>query len=97
VAIPDTDIRRFVQAMRLAQAELDRRPDEYLHYLWREVPRLEKLFQARIDPRRIRTSPRIVCTPFDAGEFARTLAWIDERGLSRRMVTRDYASLAVHA
>ena len=31
--IPDTDIRRFVQTMRLAQDELDRRPDDYLHYL----------------------------------------------------------------
>ena len=80
--------------MRLAQDELDRRPDDYLHYLWREVPRLEKLFKASIDPRRIIASPRIVFTPFDASEFARTLEWIDERGLSRRMVTRDYASLA---
>jgi hypothetical protein len=97
VAIPDTDVRRFVQAMRLAQDELDRRPDDYLHYLWREVPRLEKVFQAPIDPRRITASPRIVFTPFDAGEFARTLEWIDERGLARRMVTRDYASLAAHA
>ena len=53
--------------------------------------------KANIDPRRIIDSPRIVFTPFDAGEFARTLEWIDERGLSRRMVTRDYASLAAHA
>ena len=94
--IPDTDIRRFVQAMRLAQDELDRRPEDYLHYLWREVPRLEKLFKARIEPRRITNSPRIVFTPFDAGAFARTLEWIDERGLSRRMVRREYASLAAH-
>jgi hypothetical protein len=86
-----------VQAIRLAQDELDRRPDDYLHYLWREVPRLEKLFQASIDPRRISTSPRIVFTPFDVEEFARTLEWIDECGLSRRMVTRDYASLAARA
>ena len=50
VAIPETDIRRFVQAMRLAQDELDRRPDDYLHYLWREVPRLEKLFRATRRP-----------------------------------------------
>jgi hypothetical protein len=68
-----------------------------LHYLWREVPRLEKLFKTCIDPRRMTTSPRIVFTPFDASEFARTLEWIDARGLSRRMVTRDYASLAAHA
>ena len=95
-AIADTDIRRFVQAMRLAQDELDRRPDDYQHYLWREVPRLEKLFKARIEPQRITASPRIVFAPFDAGEFARTLEWIDERGLSRRMVTRAYTSLAVH-
>jgi hypothetical protein len=96
-AIPDTDIRRFVQAMRLAQDELERHPDDYLHYLWREVPRLEKLFKARIEPRRITASPRLVFTPFDAGEFARTLEWVDARGLSRRMVTRTYASLAAHA
>jgi hypothetical protein len=96
-AIPDADIRRFVQAMRLAQDELDRRPDDYLHYLWREVPRLEQVFQAPIDPRRITASPRMVFTPFDAGAFARTLAWMDERGLARRMVTRDYTSLAAHA
>ena len=85
-----------MQAIRLAQDELDRRPEDYLHYLWREVPRLEKLFKVTIDPRRITASPRIVFTPFDAGEFARTLELIDERGLSRRMVTREYASLAVH-
>jgi hypothetical protein len=93
-AIPEPAIRRFVQAIRLAQDELDCRPEDYRHYLWREVPRLEQLFQARIDPRRIIASPRIVFTPFDASEFARTLAWLDERGLSMRMVTRDYARLA---
>jgi hypothetical protein len=96
-AIPDADIRRFVQAMRLAQDELDRRLDDYVHYLWREVPRLEKVFQAPIDPRRITASPRLVFTPFDAGEFARTLQWMDERGLSRRMMTREYTSLAAPA
>ena len=95
-AIPEADIRRFVQAMRLAQDELNCRPDDYRHYLWREVPRLEQLFQARIDPRRIITSPRIMFTPFDPSEFARTLAWMDERGLSRRMVTREYARLAAY-
>ena len=93
-AITDTDIQKFVHAMRLAQDELDRRPADYRHYLWREVPRLEQLFDARIDPGRIVESPRIVFTRFDPAEFARTLEWIDERGLSRRMVARDYASLA---
>jgi hypothetical protein len=53
--------------------------------------------QPRIDPRRITASPRIVFTPFDASEFARTLEWIDARGLSRRMVTHAYVSLAAHA
>ena len=70
--IPDTDIRRFVQAIRLAQDELDSRLEDYLHYLWREVPRLEKLFKAPIDPRRI-TANRALCSPRSMlHEFART-------------------------
>ena len=69
--IPDTDIRRFVQAIRLAQDELDSRPEDYLHYLWREVPRLEKLFKA-LSTRGGSPPVRALCSPFDAGEFART-------------------------
>ena len=95
-AVPEEDIQSFVGAIRKAQEELDRNPSDYIHYLWREVPRLESLFDTRIDIRNIVYSPRVVFEPFNPEEFNRTLRWIDERGLSQRMTSREYNALAVH-
>src|SRR5262245_3363250 len=57
------------------QDELDRRPDDYGHCLWREVPRLEQLLDARIDPQRIVESRGPSSPRFDPAEFAWTLEW----------------------
>jgi hypothetical protein len=90
----EPDVRRFVRAIGRAQEELDRNPGDYLHYLWRELPRLEALFATTIDVHKISYVPRVVFEPFTPEEFDRTVRWMDEHGLSRRMVSRDYAALA---
>lgn len=92
----ESDMHKFARAMRKAQAELDRNAGDYLHYLWREVPRLEDLFRTPIDVHKIIYSPRVIFEPFTEKEFAATVRWMEERGLSERMACRDYGSLATH-
>jgi hypothetical protein len=93
-ATPDA-MQKFSGALRKAQAELDRNGRDYLHYLWREVPRLEDLFHTTIDVHRITYSPRVVFERFTEEEFAATLKWMEERGLAARMGSRDYDRLAL--
>jgi len=95
-SVPEEDIKKFAGAIGMAQEELDRNADDYYHYLWREVPRLEKLFGTEIDVRKIRHSPPVVFEPFNQQQFDDTLRWMDERGLSERMESREYASLVAH-
>jgi ABC-type nitrate/sulfonate/bicarbonate transport system substrate-binding protein len=70
------DVRRYFQALRRAQRDIDLRPELYTHYYAEEFP---VRFHAAMDTRRWGPGERIVFEPYSRQVFEDSFAWIAER------------------
>jgi hypothetical protein len=83
------DVRKYFRALRLAQRDIDLRPDRYTHYYTKEFP---ERFHADMDTRRWGPGERIVFEPYTRATFEESFAWIAERGIfpEGQMGSGDY-------
>jgi hypothetical protein len=83
------DIRRYFHALRLAQRDIDLRPELYTHYYKNEFP---DRFHAVMDTRRWGPGERIVFEPYSKEVFEQSFDWIAEHKIfsDAGMGTGDY-------
>jgi len=67
------DVRRYFAALRLAQRDIDLRPERYTHYYKNEFP---DRFHALMDTRRWGPGERIVFEPYSREVFEESFGWI---------------------
>lgn len=72
------DVRKYFEALRLAQRDIDLRPELYTHYYRKEFP---ERFHAAMDTRRWGPGERIVFEPYTKEVFEESFRWIAERGI----------------
>ncbi|MCC2096533.1 MAG: hypothetical protein KDJ29_06555 [Hyphomicrobiales bacterium] len=76
--VGEDDVRRYFEALRMAQAEIDRMYQPYLHYYLKELPeRHAKL----VDVRRFGPGERIVFEPYSREMYETTHHWVEERSI----------------
>jgi hypothetical protein len=73
-----SDLRKFFNALRKAQRDIDLRPELYTHYYRREFP---ARFLHEVDTRRWGPGERIVFEPYTKEVFEESFQWIKERGI----------------
>jgi len=61
-----------------AQMDLDLEPERYKHFYLNEVP---DRYRSALDVRRFSTGERVVFLPYSDETYAKTQAWIHERGI----------------
>jgi hypothetical protein len=83
------DVRRYFRALRLAQRDIDLRPERYTHYYKNEFP---DRFHAMMDTRRWGPGERIVFEPYSKEVFEESFDWIARHGIfaADGMGTGDY-------
>ena len=74
---PD-DLRKFFNALRRAQRDIDLRPDLYTHYYKNEFP---ERYHARMDTRRWGPGERLVFEPYTKEVYDETFRWIADHGI----------------
>lgn len=93
---PETDLddtEKYFEALRLAQGEIDLRPERYKHYWLKEMP--EDL-RAIADVRRFGPGERIVFEPYTREMFDRTHEWMATWDLfDTTTPSRDFADAVV--
>jgi hypothetical protein len=67
------DLRKYFEALRRAQRDLDLRPELYTHYYKKEFP---ARFHAQMDTRRWGPGERIVFEPYTREVFEESFEWI---------------------
>ena len=67
------DVRKFFNALRRAQRDLDLRPELYTHYYKNEFP---ERFHARMDTRRWGPGERLVFEPYTKEAYEESFEWI---------------------
>jgi len=72
------DVRKYFQALRRAQRDIDLRPDLYTHYYTREFP---VRYHERMDTRRWGPGERIVFEPYTKEVYDETFQWIKQHGI----------------
>ncbi len=72
------DVRRYFAALRLAQRDIDLRPERYTHYYENEFP---DRFHAMMDTRRWGPGERIVFEPYSKEVFEESFGWIADHKL----------------
>ncbi|HTY69750.1 MAG TPA: hypothetical protein VMH36_24060 [Alphaproteobacteria bacterium] len=76
---PDlNDVRKYFQALRRAQRDIDLRPELYTHYYKKEFP---VRFHEQMDTRRWGPGERIVFEPYTKQVFEESFRWVKERGI----------------
>ena len=70
------DVRRYFQALRRAQRDIDLRPELYTHYYENEFP---VRFHAAMDTRRWGPGERLVFEPYSKEVFDASFSWIAAR------------------
>ena len=79
-----------MNGMRRAQMDLDLEPEKYRHFYLNEIP---DRYKSMVDVRRFSPGERIVFLPYTEAMYAKTQAWIQERGLFERQAPAvDYAA-----
>ena len=92
---PDpNDVRRYFRALRLAQRDIDLRPELYTHYYKNEFP---ERFHDVMDTRRWGPGERLVFEPYTKEMFEESFRWIAERGIfpNGQMGSGHYESAVV--
>jgi hypothetical protein len=72
------DLRKYFQALRRAQHDIDVRHDRYTHYYKREFP---LRWHAVMDTRRWGPGERLVFEPYTRETFDETFRWIADHGI----------------
>jgi hypothetical protein len=72
------DLRKFFNALRRAQRDIDLRPDRYTHYYRNEFP---ERYHAMMDTRRWGPGERLVFEPYTREVFDETFRWIADHGI----------------
>ena len=72
------DLRKFFNALRRAQRDLDLRPDRYTHYYKNEFP---ERFHSKMDTRRWGPGERLVFEPYTKEAHDETFEWIAQHGI----------------
>jgi hypothetical protein len=72
------DLRKFFNALRRAQRDIDLRPDRYTHYYKREFP---VRYHAVMDTRRWGPGERLVFEPYTKEVYEETFKWVADRGI----------------
>jgi ABC-type nitrate/sulfonate/bicarbonate transport system substrate-binding protein len=76
---PDpADVRKYFQALRRAQRDIDLRPELYTHYYQREFP---LRYHAMMDTRRWGPGERLVFEPYTEEAFEQSRAWIAQHAI----------------
>ena len=76
---PDSDdVRKYFRALRLAQRDIDLRPELYTHYYQNEFP---ERFHDVMDTRRWGPGERLVFEPYTKEMFEESFRWIAARGI----------------
>ena len=88
--VDPADVEKYMKGLKRAQMELDFTPEKYRHYYLNEVP---ERYKSKVDVRLFSPGERIVFLPYTEDMYARTQAWIHERGLFEgKPPVIDYAS-----
>src|SRR6201994_3529824 len=74
----EADLKRFYNALKRAQRDIDLRPDRYTHYYKNEFP---ARYHDIMDTRRWGPGERIVFEPYPADPFSEARDWIAERAI----------------
>jgi NitT/TauT family transport system substrate-binding protein len=82
VGVDPADVQKYMNGMKRAQMDLDLEPERYKFHYLNEIP---DRYKAKVDVRRFSPGERIVFMPYTDAMFAKTQAWIDERGLFEEM------------
>jgi hypothetical protein len=72
------DVRKYFRALRLAQRDIDLRPERYTHYYKEEFP---TRFRDQIDTRRWGPGERIVFEPYTREVYEEARDWIAGHGI----------------
>jgi ABC-type nitrate/sulfonate/bicarbonate transport system substrate-binding protein len=88
------DIRRYFRALRLAQRDIDLRPELYTRYYKNEFP---ERFHAMMDTRRWGPGERIVFEPYSKQVFEESFDWIAKHKIfaDGQMGSGDYDSATI--
>jgi ABC-type nitrate/sulfonate/bicarbonate transport system substrate-binding protein len=86
------DVAKYMNGLKRAQMDLDFEPEHYKHYYLNEIP---DRYKTKVDVRRFSTGERIVFLPYTEATYARTQAWLDERGLFDDSAPAQAASAAM--
>lgn len=76
--VAETDIEKFMSALKRAQMAIDLAPERYKHFYLKELP---ERFHAIVDVRRFGVGERIVFLPYSEEMFRETQQWMAQRGL----------------
>jgi hypothetical protein len=88
--VDPTDVDKYMDGLKRAQMDLDFAPDKYKHFYLNEIP---DRYKSRIDVRRFSSGERIVFLPYGEEIYAKTQAWIRERGIfNAPAAVVDYAT-----
>ena len=77
-AVDPADVERYMNGLRRAQMDIDLEPEKYKRFYLDEIP---ERYRSRVDVRRFSSGERIVFLPYREETYAKTQAWIRERGL----------------
>ena len=72
------DVKKYFRALRLAQRDIDLRPELYTKHYRNEFP---KRFLSQVDTRRWGPGERIVFEPYSKEVFERSFEWVREHGI----------------
>ena len=88
--VDPADVEKYMNGMKRAQMDLDVEPEKYKHYYLNEIP---ERYRSKVDVRRFSSGERIVFLQYNEATYAKTQAWLHERGLfDERPETIDYAA-----
>ena len=91
--VDPTDVDKYMDGLKRAQMDLDFAPEKYKHLYLNEIP---DRYKSRIDVRRFSSGERIVFLPYGEDVYAKTQAWIRERGIfGAQTSVIDYATAVV--
>lgn len=71
------DVRKYFQALRRAQADIDLMHQKYTHHWLKELP---ERFHGLVDVRRFGPGERLVFEPYTKATYDETQKWVKERG-----------------
>jgi hypothetical protein len=72
------DVRKYFRSLRLAQRDIDLRPELYTHYYREEFP---ERFREMMDTRRWGPGERLVFEPYTREAYEDSFAWIAAHSL----------------